>query len=85
MQAGFFDGGASASLDELLKALNKALSAADPQQASAILSHILDKKGLTEPDRNKFGIMKCRILFGYAASHADWALTKIARPSLRAS
>ena len=64
MQAGFFDGGASASLDELLKALNKALSGADPQQASAILTHILDKKALTEQDRNKFGIMKCRILFG---------------------
>lgn len=46
-QAGFFDGGASATFEELLKALNKALSSADPQQASVILSHILEKKGLS--------------------------------------
>lgn len=41
IKAGFFDGGASATFEELLKALNKALSSADPQQASVILSHIL--------------------------------------------
>lgn len=46
-KAGFFDGGASATFEELLKALNKALSSADPQQASAILTHILDKKTIT--------------------------------------
>jgi hypothetical protein len=47
-----------------MKALNKAYSKADPQQASCILSYILEKKNLTNEDRNKFGIMKCKILFG---------------------
>ena len=65
MQAGFFDGGDKASLEELTKALNKAFSKADPQQASCILSYILEKKNLSPEDRNKFGIMKCNILFGY--------------------
>lgn len=64
-QAGFLDGGASATFDELLKSLNKALAKADPQQASVVLSHILEKSTLTLAERNKFGIMKCKILFGY--------------------
>lgn len=66
-----------------MKALNKALSAADPQQASAILSHILEKKGLSDADRNKFGIMKCRILFGYLNLHLDLEHTEIASLLLR--
>ena len=50
-----------------MKALNKAFSKADPQQASCILSYILEKKNLSPEDRNKFGIMKCNILFGLGA------------------
>jgi hypothetical protein len=64
IQAGFYDAGASATIEELLKALNKALASADPQQASVILSHILEKKNLSESERNKFAVMKCKILFG---------------------
>ena len=47
-----------------MKALNKAFSKADPQQASCILSYILEKKNLSAEDKNKFSIMKCNILFG---------------------
>ena len=50
-----------------MKALNKAFSKADPQQASCILSYILEKKNLSPEDRNRFGIMKCNILFGLGA------------------
>lgn len=41
IQTGFFDGGDKASVEELIKALNKSFSQADPQQASCILSYIL--------------------------------------------
>ena len=50
-----------------MKALNKAFSKADPQQASCILSYILEKKNLSPHDKNKFGLMKCNILFGLGA------------------
>lgn len=50
-----------------MKALKKAFSRADPQQASCILSYMLEKKNLSSEDRNKFGIMKCNILFGLGA------------------
>jgi hypothetical protein len=33
------------------------------------LSHILEKKGLSIQDLNKFGVMKCKILFGYFSSY----------------
>lgn len=65
MQTGFFDGGDKASVQQLIKALNKSFSSADPQQASCILSYILEKKNLSSELRNKFSIMKCNILFGY--------------------
>lgn len=42
------DGGASASYEELMKALNKALAQADPQQASVVLSHLLERKNLSQ-------------------------------------
>lgn len=41
IQSGYFDGGHAANVEELFKALNKAFSNADPQQANCILSHIL--------------------------------------------
>lgn len=50
-----------------MKALNKAFSIADPQQASCILSYILEKKNLSLEDRNKFGLLKCKLLFGLGA------------------
>lgn len=50
-----------------MKALNKAFSKADPQQASCILSYILEKKNISPEDKNKFSIMKCNILFGLGA------------------
>jgi len=74
------DGGASASYDELLKALNKALANADPQQASVVLSHLLEKKTLSLAERNKFGIMKCKILFGYFHIYSDSDPIKTAKP-----
>ena len=52
MQPGFLDSGASATVNELVPALNKALAMADPQQASVILSHLLEKeKQLTVQQR----------------------------------
>lgn len=66
-KTGFFDGGDKASVEELIKALNKSFSQADPQQASCILSYILQKKNLSPEHRNKFSIMKCNILFGLGA------------------
>lgn len=62
-KAGFFDGGHSASLEELFTALNKAYGQNDTQQASCILSYILERKELEKKDRSKFGLMKCNLLF----------------------
>lgn len=43
-KAGFYDGGHAATIEELISALNKAYSQNDTQQASCILSFILEKK-----------------------------------------
>ena len=61
-----------------MKALNKAFSKADPQQASCILSYILEKKNLSAEDKNKFSIMKCNILFGLGALFVgQWTVGQI--------
>ena len=66
-KAGFFDGGHSATLEELFAALSKAYNQNDTQQASCVLSYILERKELEKKDRNKFGLMKCNLLFNHGS------------------
>ena len=84
-KAGFFDGGHAATMEELISALNKAYTQNDTQQASCILSFILEKPDLSKEDRNKFGLMKCNLLFRYQCNYVAMEAMRSVPRGLRSS